>query len=127
AAVRLDPDCTTAWLLSAQLWHDQGRRTGELQTYADAWKMVTPDAAPQYADLAQAALALDRADDALGACDEAARRDPRLADAYETRARVSLRQGDRDRAAADFGRAAGAMRPRWARAFVERSILPELA
>ena len=75
-ALRLDPSCTTAWLLSVQAWHDRGRRDEEKRTCADAWNAVHPASAEQYADLARIALILDRPDDTLRCCDEALRHDP---------------------------------------------------
>ena len=116
-----------AWLLSAQTWHAQGRRDKELETYADAWNAVKPTTAEEYAGLAQIALGLDRLDDALHASDEAVALDPQSADAFEARARVWLRKGDKEQAAADYARAAGWMKPREARDYLDRSILYELA
>ena len=85
-ALRLDANCTAARLLSAQVWHEKGRRDEELKAYADALRAVKPATAADYYDLARAALALGRADDAVRACDEAALRDPNLPDAFEVRA-----------------------------------------
>jgi len=127
AAVRIDPNNTAAWLLSAQTWHAQGRRDKELGAYADAWNAVKPTTAEEYAGAAQIALGLDRLDDALRACDEAVEHDPQLADAFEVRARVWMRKGDKERTAADYARAAGLMKPHEARDVLDRSILYELA
>ena len=77
--------------------------------------------------MAQITLGLDRLDDALRAADEAVERDSQLADAFEARARVWLRKGDKDRAAADYTRAADLMKPREAREYLDRSLLYELA
>jgi serine/threonine protein kinase/regulator of sirC expression with transglutaminase-like and TPR domain len=127
ATVDVNPNNTAAWLLSAQGWHAQGRRDKELSTFREAWNAVTPTTADDYTGLAQIALGLDRLEDALGAADEAVKRDPHLADAFEARARVWLRKGDKDRAAADYARAADLMKPREAHDFLDRSILYELA
>ena len=127
AALRLDANCTAAYLLSAQVWHDKGRRDEELDAYADALKAVKPVAAADYADLARAALALGRPDDAVRACDEAARLDPKLADAFEVRALARRRLGEKDRAAADDATAARLMNPQSARDFLDRSRLHALA
>jgi tetratricopeptide (TPR) repeat protein len=127
AAVGVAPNNTAAWLLSAQAWHAKGRRDKELEAYADAWNAVKPTTAEEYAGLAQIALGLDRLDDALRASDEAVAHDPQLADAFEARARVWLRKGNKERAAADYARAADLMKPREARDFLDRSILYELA
>ncbi len=127
AAVHLDPNCTTAWLLSAQVWHNRGRPDAERQTYADAWRIVRPTTAAHYADLARITLALDRTDDALQCCKEAAWRDPKSSDAFEAWAQTWRRKGGHERAADAFARAAALLHPRWARDYVESSILHELA
>ena len=127
APVGANPRPVAEWLLSAQTWHAQGRRDKELETYADAWNAVKPTTAEEYAGQAQIALGLDRLDDALHASEEAAARDPQLADAYEARARVWLRKGDKEQAAADYARAADWMKPRKAHDYLDRSILYELA
>ena len=127
AALRLDSNCTAAHLLSAQVWHEKGRREEELEAYADAVKAVNPVAAADFADLARAALALDRPDEAVHACDEAARRDPNLADAFEVRALARRRLGEKDRAAADDATAARLMNPQSARDYLDRSMLHDLA
>jgi tetratricopeptide (TPR) repeat protein len=127
ATVDVNPNNTAAWLLSAQKWHAEGRRDKELSTFAEAWNAVKPTTAEEFAGMAQIALGLDRLEDALGAADEAVKRDPQLADAFEARARVWLRMRDKERAAADYARAADLMKPREAREFLDRSILYELA
>jgi tetratricopeptide (TPR) repeat protein len=127
AAVNVASNSTTAWLVSAQAWHAKGRRDKELETYTDAWNAVKPTTAVEYAGLVQIALGLDRLDDALRAADEAVKRDPQLADAFEMRARVWVRKGNKERAAADYARSADLMKPREAQDFLDRSILCELA
>ena len=113
--------------MSAQVWHDKGRRDEELEAYAGALKAVKPAAAADYVDLARASLALGRPDDAARACDEAARLDPKLADAFEVRALARRRLGEKARAAADDATAARLMNPQSARDYLDRSRLRDLA
>ncbi len=127
AAVNAASNSTAEWLSSAQSWHARGRRDKELATYADAWNAVKPTTAAEYVGLAQIALGLDRLDDSLGAADEAVKHDSQLADAFEARARVWVGKGDKERAAADYARAADLMKPREAHDYLDRSILYELA